>query len=357
MISAIALVLCIVLLAGCANTTWAYRHNGVEFPSGAYIFAQLMAASDAIEIVIEENAEQEDFAVPMNTEQLLTHTVEGLSAADWINLQAHHAAMRYYAVHVWSQRYDLEFDVTMQGLTNSFTDQIWGQARDLFETNGISRASVSRLNTSDAMLLNLFNTLYGEGGEREISDADLQALFAAEYLYANIFVIHLPLPGPDGTILDDEALEDEAQALMASFVPRLNNGDAFEDVIFDFEIALEELRGVELSMARREADDTFTIFVEPQEIPFYPQEFITVFQALTIGRAAFVREGNMLILLQRRDVLENEVMFDIYRPQLMQELMFDEFRDELVAYAEQFLQIEQNSRAISRYRPANLQLS
>ena len=73
----------------------------------------------------------------------------------------------------------------------------------------------------------LFYHIYGEGGEREVTEEELRDLFNQQYAHVNIFDVDCS--DDEGNPLEGHELEI-VEERVANLIERLDNGEDFETV-------------------------------------------------------------------------------------------------------------------------------
>ena len=151
---------------------------------------------------------------------------EKLKLAEYIKRTAQDSAVRQYALEGMMKKYDVSWDADEE---KKIDESLKDVGKDAYMSLGISNdhfiSVYKKLNLNES---SLFYTLYGEGGQREVSEADRKAYFEKNYLSYKI--ISIALTGSDGKELDDagkKKITDRLDGYLAKYEETKN----FEAVV------------------------------------------------------------------------------------------------------------------------------
>ena len=63
----------------------------------------------------------------------------------------------------------------------AYTDYLYGMGETFYSANGVAKESVQFINDTTMMSLEVFNSIYGAGGEKEVTREELENQFASQY--------------------------------------------------------------------------------------------------------------------------------------------------------------------------------
>ncbi len=212
-----AFLLCVMLvflLTACApkgataHKEWGFRANGKEYGVGAY----LLPLADAYESVYGYlSAYYEGFdpdASMLGLESTFDETGKSYVVRDWILKQASDYINYMVAVDMLMAEYDIklqdgrEYEVLEQArcdwfLGKDYQNVMGGYAeayplKDKYEPLGISVESYCEAAYMlDVRYDAIFARLYSKGGEREVTDKELNEYFEKEYVDYSYFIVRL----------------------------------------------------------------------------------------------------------------------------------------------------------------------
>jgi hypothetical protein len=303
--------------------------------------------------------EEEQF--PQRFEELLMTTIRGVPAQEWIANRTMEYVRLYYAVAELHDQMGLEFDADKNAFARQFADAMWMQSSEMFEANHISRSSLGLYAINEVKTSSLFEALYDEGGEREVSNDELLREFAREYAHVEIYSTGIPEFAPEDSELSDDEFRVAVRANFAEIMHRVNGGAEFTDAVHEFQIELAGLHGIDTDGMQPPSRDELLWFITKAEREGNQAVGLmsTIFTAPT-GRAIeydmVEEQGSWWFVIRRLDVLQDEELFETHRRTVLTELKTDEFTEWLDAQAAQISPAE-NSDALNRYRTSALSMS
>lgn len=224
---AAALVLAVVMclsFAGCysENKTWAAKQGDDVLPIGSYIYYLNSAYSEAMEKVDTET-------------DVLSTTVEGESAESWIRARALEYVNSYYFINNKFEELGLEYTDEDASTAEYNSDYMWTYYRTTMEEIGIAKESFHKAYAEyNAKYQKVLNAIYGEGGEKEISQEEMKAHFMENYLPYEYFYVPLTTTDEEGNSVNmTDAQKNETMDKLNDLAKRVEDG----------KITLEEAAG------------------------------------------------------------------------------------------------------------------
>jgi parvulin-like peptidyl-prolyl isomerase len=171
-------------LAACSgDTSWSFKVDGTNVQAGVYILYLL----DARKQVTSKNTD--------TTKDPWIQQIESKDAVTWATDYATNNCRK--AVAIERDFKNRKLTITAQDQTN--IDDTVNKAESSngkdYTDAGISLESLTRYYTVNTMEFKLFNAIYGPGGEKAVSDADLKKEFQDKY----VRVKHILIPTIDLT--------------------------------------------------------------------------------------------------------------------------------------------------------------
>lgn len=354
--------------AGCADQTWSYRKGDVSLSTGTYIYNLLNSYYEAHDL-IESPDEVDDkdiltTKVTGSDSDAQTKTVEQYALDE-----ADETSKRMVAVEALFNEYGLELDETEDEAAQGYADQVWQTAKKTLEGYGISQESFNYAYAEYSVKFGqVFEYVYGENGDKYLSDDDLTKSFEENYTPYAFFSVSMAETDEDGNSVaksDDEFKKTEKD--LNGYADMLNkqNKDYKETVkkyIADYELTYDPT----YSGALKNDDDSSS----------FDESVVKAVKELDEGKATVVKTGEdataMYYLVYRpkyadiSDYLKTDAtsttpasdgdevyVYDLKsgytRYTLIDELKGDEFEDFLDDYAAG-LGIEKNENAIKGYK-------
>ena len=230
-------VLCGAMIAGagsCASgQTYPLTIDGEKIRAGIYILEQQNAVGEAVNKISEE---QPDLDTSAEGFSYLSQTVEGKSFSDWVNEKTIENCRGYVAVNRLFDQYGLTVSEDEMSNINSNVKQLWTEENtyaqyyygvsilgEYYEKLGIGEQSFKDMQIESTKRSQLFDHLYGEGGELAATEEEINASLTSDYIAVNFF----PYDLENG---------DGAQ----SYADRIAAGESYEEVYRDYAQALSD---------------------------------------------------------------------------------------------------------------------
>ena len=199
--SALAFVMAFMMvlsLGGCTlnrGTTWIAKSGDVTLPAGVYILNLSSNYSSAMSVLQQMYTED---AESVNIDNLWKNNLDGKSLNDWITDETKGSIQNYFAILQKFNELGFSFDEADEALINQEVETYWSDGKDSYEEAGVSKESIRLQVESRYRSRMIFNSIYGKGGEKEVSDADLKTYYAGNYQHIQYFSISIKdLEGDD----------------------------------------------------------------------------------------------------------------------------------------------------------------
>lgn len=351
-------------LAACgSSTSWAARSGQTTMPAGVYILSQIDAYYDAQDALKEAGVSWDSSSKPSEIKKLVFKSqVDGQPAEDFISQKAGEYVQTYFAAQQLAAERGVALTAEDEAVLKSNNDLLWQYSEDFYTQNGISKDSVS-LMTSNYLLQNrLFSTIYGEGGERAVSEEQYQSY----YTESRIRVRYLPL-AISASLSDEEkaALEEKANG----YLERVQKGENLTALIEEYQNELYDEMQKAAEEAAGSGSSSSTAQSEPAERPVITEgQFDLILtkdsgspsQALTDemfsapeGEARLVQDENAFYIAMRVDPMFSAEDYEALKPTLLQEMKGEEFNQWLVEQGSA-IEITYNAEALGRFTPQKI---
>ncbi len=261
--------LCVASMAGCSDNGYIGTVDNMEIRNGIYLWCMNSAYDECYTEVMDVKEEAGDTS---EVADLMTQTVDGKPANDWIKENALVELRRHVAVNRLFEEKGLTLSAEANAEVNKVVNAIWddesmyaqiyyGTATEgeHYESIGIGMETMRDIYTTNSKEKELIQALYSEGGEKAVSAEELNTFLTDTY--ANVKYIELPYKDMYGITLK---LDEEIDAVVAKaqgYVDRLNGGESFIEIRYDFD--LENAQNE--AMADREAEFEASTFENPSD--------------------------------------------------------------------------------------------
>lgn len=337
---AVAFLLAVVLslsLTGCydENLTWAAKKGDVEMPIGAYIYLMSVAYNEAAAMIDSET-------------KVADATIEGEDAETWIRNRTMEYVNRYFWIEEEMDRLGLELTEEDYSNASSTTSTYWNYYGSAFEGYGIAESSFDLAYSQyNKKYERVFAALYGDGGERDLSDEEIAEHFRSTYYNFEYFTIDLTTTDADGNSVDltEEEIEELTKTLEDGRVSVLNGST-------DTETFAE---ATALSYGEDSSYTSNIMNVSNMATYYMPDAFIEAVMETAENEIAVFEASGCMVFLHKLPIsdMEEEVLADEDNIlQLMSELKSEEYKEYVETTANTIEGIEMNESAIKRYKPS-----
>ncbi len=268
-IAAAVAAACITSMAGCVDTGYVGTVDNMEIRNGIYLWCMQTAYGDAHTQITEVKEEAGDTS---EVTDVFAQTVDGKPALDWVKDNTVVELRRYVAVNRLFEENGLALSAEEVADVNDYVNQLWDTedmyAQYIYGTNtmgeyydsiGMGMDTVRDVYTTNQKEAKLIEALYSEGGSKALPAEEIDTYLTDNY--ANVKYIEVPFTDMYGITLQ---LEDEIQAVKdkaQGYVDRLNAGESFIDVRYDFDLEVAQNE----AMADREAAFEAATFENPSD--------------------------------------------------------------------------------------------
>lgn len=358
-LSAVAVTSAMALsLASCGqDTTWGAKIDETEIRAGIFIYYQSDALSRAYEHMIETDTD------------VMAITIDGMSTEDWVNDQAVKGMQEYVAVEKKFDELGLTFENKEEELAKANVEQWWEYVSEYFEGIGVSQESYLDIVINGEKKAAIFDYYYGEGGEKEVAEADIKAYLNENF--ARIKYIDMPLKDGEGNLLKSDG-KAEIKAMAEEYIERMKNGEAFEDVSDEYDDyyngLVEAATTTETSNSTTEepADDVAAEETENDELVLlgsvtsadYPVPSASVNEkvvgdAMAVGEYRLIEEDEIYYIVYKMDLFADEEYYDYKKTDVLNELKGEEFDATVVSWTDS-QDVVVNDAAVKRYKVEKL---
>lgn len=335
---ALGLALMLVLAAGCSakDTSWVVQSGEDTVPVGVYLVELMMGYNDA--------ASQLPTA-----EDILKESIGETPAPQYIADFAKAECGKLLAIRQEFAKRGLALGPEDEEQASTYTDYLYEMGQTFYEANGVAKESVRYINDTTMMSLAVFNSVYGEGGEREVSRSELESTFAGQYTRSQ-YVLYPKVDTTTGMPLTEEEIaanKEKAEALYQ----RAKDGESFPALIYEVAKELNPDNAGEL-----EEETYYDIYLE-NNAGFYPPVYESTIIEAADGEIRFVEDDYYFYILRKMPVLGGDPeKVQNYLDAILQNTKYDEYMELLTEWS-QGIELKYNNAALAEYSPAKLKMT
>lgn len=341
--SALALVMAfamVLTLGGCTlnkGTTWIAKSEDVTLPAGVYILNLSNSYTSAVSVLQQMHTED---AESINVKNLWKNTLDGKSLNDWITDETKDSVRDYFAVLQKFNELGFSFDEADEALINQEVENYWSENKASYEETGVSKESIRLQVESRYRSRIIFDSIYGKGGEKEVSDADLKAHYAENYQHVQYLSVSIKdLEGDD---------LQKRKDLVSDAIDRARSGEDFVSLLKETEKTLLKESGTAEADLPNRADDYFDYTISASTESYYPEAMIAAAKEMKANDVKVVTTDDALILVKKLDPMADAENFEENRESILSSMKNDEFL-ELVSQWSEATEVSFNDAAVKRY--------
>lgn len=357
-------------LAG-ADTTYGAVIDDYKVPAGVFIAMQMDAYYDAAyyteptEEESDEASTEEETTESDSTETEETTTtpftdkvIEDKPVREWINDEATTKMQEFVAIENKFDEYGLAFEDNEKEKNSIYLDSLWEYYGEYYEELGISENSQLLIMLNSTKRDMVFDYIYGNGGEKEISEADIRS-----YLEENnkrINFIEMELKDGEGNLLKSDG-KAEIKEIAEGYIERIKNGEEFADVSKEYSDYYDKLVADAIESTDNDESETSDDTVEATSSYIDNETLISkdgnspstavvekAFESNT-GDVFLVEEDEVYYVVAVLDLYADEEYYTENEKTARHALKDDEF-DETVTSWTLSQNVEKNDAAYKRYK-------
>lgn len=274
--AAAAAIVCAASLCGCSDSGYVMTVDGEQIRNGIYLSFMQTAYSDARTEITNEKSDSGDTS---EVGDVFGYDIDGVKASEWIKNKTLDSVKGFVAVKHLCAEYGIE--LTADDLTeiNDEVNSIWNDENyyaqyfyntdtigEYYDSIGVGRESMTEISKYSSLRNKLFTHYYDTDGLTPVTDEEFDAYIKENY--AGVKLIELEFDDYGGFDLKDEADIQAVRDTANSYVERLNNGESFVDVKYDYDLQQAQ------NKARADAEDSYDSETTDKSRDEYIQEAI-----------------------------------------------------------------------------------
>ncbi|MBP0982348.1 MAG: hypothetical protein J6A19_01350 [Oscillospiraceae bacterium] len=237
-------VVCAASMCGCSDTGYIGTINGIQIPTGMYIYNIAFPGYDEAYGKIEEEMSADTEAEIT----VFTENIEGKPASQWLKDYALESLKRYVAVETLFDEYELSLSEEDKQAINDYISTLdddlgyyamyYGIEESTFgehyENMGIGKSSLRSLSENGYKENYVFMHVYGADGLTPVTDDEINSYITENY--AAVKLLKLDFTDYQGISLKDEKDIQAVKDLAQSYADRFNAGESWVDIQYDYDL-------------------------------------------------------------------------------------------------------------------------
>lgn len=346
---AMCLALVLVLsFAGChQKNEVAVKAGDDTFTSAFYMCALINADTAARTKIDEAKAAEKENATSSTTSattDYFAETIDGKSYEDYVKESALNTIKRFVYVKRMCDENNLTISEQEKNNSLTMTEYYWnyyGYA-SLFEANGVSLATYKEYTLYSLYEDKYFNFIYGEGGDKAVSDTDIK-----NFLYSNYVIADVLSASVASKTDSEKAL---VQTDFEKYKGRLEKGETFEKIYKEYNKVKEDTTSSTTSSTASLATssttsgseenkalapkDSYAQVIGSKETSYSSKQYETI-KAMKTGEVKFVKddESGYYYLFVKGDITADPYYLEGLKKNVLNDMKFDEFEAAIKAEA------------------------
>ena len=251
-----------VSMCGCGDNGYLMTVDGMDIRNGIYLSFQQSAYNDAYSKIEEQNS-SDDSSSGTSEIDVFSENVENKSASDWIKEKTLKDVRKFVAVQRVCEENGIALTEDEIAEMNSDLQSTWNEenmyiqyvfgfdtAGEYYESLGVGMDSLREIRRANALSDKLFLYYYDADGVYPVTEDEINGYLTENY--AAVKLLTLNLTNYKGEALESDEDKAVVKAKANSYAERLNNGESFIDVKYDFDLAAAQ------DKARASAESAYT---------------------------------------------------------------------------------------------------
>lgn len=232
-------------LCGCSDSGYIGTINGIQIPTGIYLYDVIFPAYNQASTKIKEDRGDEDSTAEV---KVFSETIDGKSASAWLKDTAVEELKKYAAVESLFTEYGLSLSAEDTASINDYIKtldndlgyyaQYYGIEESTFgehyENLGISKSSLRSLSENNYKSSYVFLHNYDTDGLDPVPDDEISD-YATEN-YAVVKYLKVDFTDYQGLSLKEEADISAVRSLAQSWADRYNSGEEWTQIQYEYDL-------------------------------------------------------------------------------------------------------------------------
>ncbi len=330
-----ALVIMVSTAACSTDKSWALKNDSLTTPIGAYIYYLYYAYQDA------------ESAKPDASKPVLEQKIDGKDAETYIKDKALNYTKMLFVINDKMKELGLTLTADETKSIASTTDSQWQQASSTLEKYGISKASFNLVYSDYGVKSQkIFSALYGKGGKKAVSDADLKSFFEKNFTDFNF--IYAPMYSTDAS----------GNAVAFTDAQKTTLKKEFDGYVTDIAAGKKTIRQAAdayKTSSKQTADPLQSVTADLSSSTSYPADLVTMLKAMKNGEVKAAEISGTYLIAVKNDITKKtatELGTDNGRNSIIAQLKGTEYSADMDKLAAAYTNVTINQKALDSYKPS-----
>lgn len=316
----------------CSTPTWCAKSGEDTLAVGAYIYTMVNAYTSA-------NYQVTDSSTPV-----LEQKIEDQPAAEWIENQTQDSIRTMLATNKKFEEMGLSFTSEEIDAINKSIDSGWAQYSKTLEGMGVSKDSYGKVAVwQGEKYYKIFDAIYGEGGEKEVSDSEVESFFKENYTSYSYFTKSLKTTDKDGKSTD--MTEEEINKVKEAF-------EGYAKQVNEDDKSMEDVAKTYKTDDSLESDPlkTSTTILDNSSLS---DDLKTALKDLKNGEATAIKSGTTYYVICKNDINDQveKLSNESDRANVLSQMKSEEFNKTMEEYTKG-VDVQFNDAALKKYTAA-----
>ena len=206
-------------------------------------------------------------------------------------------------------------DSEFKRLAAENTENIWSLFSEHFESIGVTKQDITKIQTHESRLLQLLDHYFGADGEKPVSDDDMKEEFVDMYVGFKAIEGSLTKTNDNGETVElTEKEAEELESLFRSMASKINNRTAtIDELNEEYNESLGIIVTAPLSTLLMKDGD-----------PMYDDDFFSKVSEISHGYAKMIKSGSSIYVIERQTIAtDDEDAFMMYRSEVLQSMKME----------------------------------
>lgn len=335
---ALSAVLCAGTV-GCSGSdkSWAMKRDSETVPIGCYIYNLYASYQTA-------DSEKKD-----SSKAVLSQKIDSKDAKTWIRDSAYSSTKQILLINQKMKDMKLSLTADEKKAADTLNSTAWAQYSSKFEKYGIAQSSFNAAYGNHIYNeRKIFSAIYGKGGSKAVSDADLKNYYVKNYTDCSFLVCPLYKSDSSGNFVSayTDAQKKAAEKPLNDYAEQIAAG----------KMTMTQAAAAYKTALKSSAEQLHTDSINLSTDTNYPQTFRDTLKALKAGecKAFEIKDAQSYILLYKEDAAKTaaSILASSQRDNLLFSYKGDEFNTTLKKEAEAMAGVTVNDRALNSYDPS-----
>lgn len=329
------------LTTGCSNTAWAIKSGNVTIPTGVYAYYLLSNASS-----VYQQANNATTTTTANKTITLpwAQKIDNEPATTWAINNAILSCEEVIFIEQQCAARKITLTASEEASAKSKADSSYGSYESLFTKNGIGETSVERTEEATALSNKLFDSYYGTGGDKAVSETDLDNYYTKNYVHVKEIFINT----------EDSSGKALTGAKLTAATNKAN--EAYSDATQDKSDFDSLVKKYNEDSKMTSNPDGYIFSKTTAQSQSLDQNFIDLAFSLKVGSVGKVQSGKGIFIVYKVPVDPKASTFNSQKESILSALKGTEYSN-FVKSSSGKLKIEKNSSTFSHFTPESMNLS